>query len=85
MKNEDAYVLREGDAVKRFLLILFYTYPKPLHKFPGGRGATRSIASLDTGCTKRTRRACRQMLPSGLERGNPYIKSPLMGHPILAN
>lgn len=23
MKNEDAYVLREGDAVKRFLLILF--------------------------------------------------------------
>ena len=57
----------------------------PFHKFPSGRGASSSISSLETGCMNRTLRACRQMLPSGLERGEPYFKSPLIGHPILAN
>lgn len=55
----------------------------PFHKFPSGRGASSSISSFETGCMNRTLRACRQMLPSGLERGEPYFKSPLIGHPIL--
>lgn len=55
----------------------------PFHKFPSGRGASSSISSLETGCMNLTLRACRQILPSGLERGEPYFKSPLIGHPIL--
>ena len=31
----------------------------------------------------RNERACRQMPPSGLERGAPYFRSPLMGQPMV--
>ena len=55
------------------------------HRLSDGTGATTSISSFETGWTKRTRRACRQILPSGLERGKPYFRSPLMGQPILAS
>ena len=53
--------------------------------YPPARGPSRLSLCLDTGWTKRTRRACRQMLPSGLLRGEPYFRSPLIGQPILAN
>ena len=50
-----------------------------------GKSAVTSITSFDTGCTNFTLRECRQILPSRFDRGNPYFKSPLIGHPILAN
>lgn len=89
--KEDAYVLMSGNAVKRSHSLFIPTgihhqsISKPFHRFPSGTGAVKSISSFDTGWMKRTLRACRQMLPSGLERGNPYFKSPLIGHPIFAN
>ena len=46
----------------------------PFHKFPSGRGASSSISSFETGCMNRTLRACRQMLPSGLERGRTIFQ-----------
>ena len=63
----------------------YLSFWKLCHKLPSGTGASTSISCLDTGWTKRTRRACRQMLPSGLLRGAPYFRSPLIGQPILAN
>ena len=51
--------------------------------FLGGEAYMFLSAPSETGCTNRTLLACRQMLPSGLERGEPYFKSPLIGHPIL--
>ena len=57
---------------------LFYI-PNPFHKFPNGKSAVTSITILDTGCINFTLRECRQILPSGFERGNPYFKSPLIG------
>ena len=51
----------------------------------GGRGASTTIFSFETGCTKATLRASKQMLPSGLLRLAPYLRSPLIGHPIFAN
>ena len=63
----------------------YLSFWKLCHKLPSGTGASTSISCLDTGWTKRTRRACRQMLPSRLLRGAPYFRSPLIGQPILAN
>ena len=45
-------------------------------------GATISISSLRTGCTNFMRREWSEMLPSGLERGAPYLRSPFITHPI---
>ena len=64
---------------------LFYKNLNPFHKFPSGTGASSSISSFETGWTNLICRAWRQILPSGLERGEPYFKSPLIGHPIFAN
>ena len=50
-----------------------------------GTGAVMLIGSLLTGCMNSMLRACSDMPPSGLERGAPYFKSPLIGHPIDAN
>ena len=46
-----------------------------------GTGATTDISVCLTGCSKRISCACRQIPPSGLERGAPYLRSPLMGQP----
>ena len=50
-----------------------------------GTGATMLTGCFDTGWINSALRECRLMPPSGLERGKPYFKSPLMGHPIFAN
>ena len=50
-----------------------------------GTGATMLTGCFDTGWMNSALRECRQMPPSGLERGKPYFKSPLIGHPILAS
>lgn len=39
----------------------------------------------DTGCSNLTRLASKLMLPSGLLRGAPYLRSPFMGQPIAAS
>lgn len=41
--------------------------------------------SFDTGCTNSIRLDISEMLPSGLLRGAPYFKSPLIGHPMAAS
>ena len=43
------------------------------------------MVSFDTGCTNSTLCERREILPSALLRGEPYFRSPLIGHPILAN
>lgn len=50
-----------------------------------GNGASQEIGSLETGCTNSTWRESRLILPSGLLRGAPYLRSPLIGQPILAS
>ena len=50
-----------------------------------GKGASQEIGSLETGCTNSTWRESRLILPSGLLRGAPYLRSPLIGQPILAS
>ena len=50
-----------------------------------GHGASMAMCSWVTGCSKATLWAWSEMLPSSLLRGAPYLRSPLMGHPILAN
>ena len=62
-----------------------YNGAKPRHKGVSGSGAIIRMGAPETGCVKRIRRACRQMEPSGLERGAPYFKSPLMGQPMAAS
>ena len=48
-------------------------------------GAVMVMGRWETGCSKERERAWREMLPSGLERGAPYLRSPLMGHPMCAS
>ena len=50
-----------------------------------GTGASRKISVFFTGWMKRMERAWRDMPPSGLERGAPYLRSPLMGQPMCAS
>ena len=47
-----------------------------------GTEAETSSWECLTGCSKRMFLAIRLMLPSGFERGAPYLRSPLMGHPM---
>ena len=47
-----------------------------------GTGASRKSSVFFTGWMKRMERAWREMPPSGLERGAPYLRSPLMGQPM---
>ena len=77
-----------AEVSERLYLYIYLAMPivsKDFQRLPSGAGAIKSISSFDTGWMKRILRACRQMLPSGLERGKPYFRSPLMGHPIFAN
>ena len=50
-----------------------------------GTGASRKTSVFFTGWMKRMERAWREMPPSGLERGAPYLRSPLMGQPMWAS
>lgn len=55
------------------------------HKLSDGTGAMISIASFDTGWINEALWACKLIPPSGLERSKRYLRSPLIGHPILAS
>ena len=55
------------------------------HSESSGSGASTAICSFDTGCVNSTCRDISEMLPSGLLRGAPYFRSPLIGQPIAAN
>ena len=47
-----------------------------------GTGASIVIFSFFTGCMREILLACRDIPPSGFERGAPYFRSPFMGEPI---
>ena len=55
------------------------------HKLSDGTGAMISITSFDTGWINEALWACKLIPPSGFERSKPYLRSPLIGHPILAS
>ena len=55
------------------------------HSESSGSGASTAICCFDTGCVNSTCLDISEMLPSGLLRGAPYFKSPLIGQPIAAN
>ena len=58
-------------------------YPRHFLKCSDTTGATIVICSFFTGWTNWIVRECRQILPSGFERGAPYFKSPFITHPIV--
>ena len=64
---------------------LFYLFFMFFQRLSSGKGDSTLIFSLETGCMNSTLRDISDILPSGFERGAPYFKSPLMGHPIAAN
>lgn len=46
-----------------------------------GTGASIVRGSFFTGCMKVILREWSEIPPSGFERGAPYLRSPLIGHP----
>ena len=69
-----------------FLFRIHFTFSsKYCHKGSRGTGATISSISFLTGCTNRTRLACREMEDTLLLLPKPYFKSPFIGQPMWAN
>lgn len=60
-----------------------WTLPIACQSVSSGRGDSMQMFSFETGWTNSTRWLSRLMLPSGLERGAPYFRSPFMGQSIL--
>lgn len=78
-KNIYIYTLNQLRKKKKRIGKNCYTISKKKSQSGStGGSATTCTFSPDTGCTNEMLRECRLMPPSGLERGKPYFKSPLI-------
>ena len=82
-------LLEEIGAISRVNLyeVTYVTEKRPEeHVVELDDSSVRVLSETEwTRVIERGLRACKQILPSGLERGKPYFKSPLIGHPIFAS